>query len=467
MARNIARFHSSLPSSPSSSRSGTYKTYTRDEESKEDETGTASELLSGLLLEEKQALSEVKAQVLLEVLSATTAILPCTRKVGLVISKGPNLQVVLANETLKTLLDWPKSKDDCPQTIHDILPPQIRRVHQQWVTKAIEQGNLPGSLLHPLRNVSLQKASGGSVQANVILRTLGGDVDLGSDDCMIYSLILPVDDDGHCESPHNQSGLVSSAGLWHLAAEVLYGSSAGRIVAAGQLPEPESYSLATVLFLDIVGYTKRCMELSPDEITDWMSHGDGDHDQMTRMVKFAVAVFHRIKANNDTLVRVGIACGPLTIAYIDSNHFAPTMCAFGDTMNTAARMEQSGIPGLLHLSEEAALRYLNERWSQREEGGMEGETSSSATGLTCGVNWDRMDIKGKGTLRTAWIDCETGGFEKVQDRVKRELQLCDEGSEGKRTKGGGDLCDSKHEDSPRTSEFVDPWACQLLGNDER
>ncbi|EKX40644.1 hypothetical protein GUITHDRAFT_44260, partial [Guillardia theta CCMP2712] len=156
----------------------------------------------------------------------------------------------------------------------------------------------------------------------------------------------------------------------------------------------------TVLFLDIVGYTKRCMELSPDEITDWMSHvhadveqliaeysirkietrgdcyicasgtngvqGDRGEDQMTRMVKFAVAVFHRIKQNNDTLIRVGIACGPLTIAYIDSNHFAPTMCAFGDTMNTAARMEQSGNPGLLHLSEEAALRYMDEMWSHKQ-----------------------------------------------------------------------------------------------------
>jgi hypothetical protein len=34
---------------------------------------------------------------------------------------------------------------------------------------------------------------------------------------------------------------------------------------------------------------------------------------------------------------VGLATGPLTIAYIQAQQQVPSMCAFGDTMNTAAR----------------------------------------------------------------------------------------------------------------------------------
>ncbi|EKX40652.1 hypothetical protein GUITHDRAFT_43507, partial [Guillardia theta CCMP2712] len=135
---------------------------------------------------------------------------------------------------------------------------------------------------------------------------------------------------------------------------------------------------------DIVGYTKRCTGMSPKEIADWMSQvhadveqllskhfirkietrgdcyvcvsgtntvdGDRDQNQMSRMVAFALDVAVALHTNHDTQIRVGIDIGPLTITYIDSNHYAPTVCAFGDPMVVAGKLEQCGSPSMIRLS---------------------------------------------------------------------------------------------------------------------
>mmetsp|Transcript_36459 Transcript_36459/g.82188 ORF Transcript_36459/g.82188 Transcript_36459/m.82188 type:complete len:484 (-) Transcript_36459:74-1525(-) len=402
--------------------------------------------------------SDSRQYILTQAFNAASAICPGARALGMVVCKGSELKIVHVNHRLRKMLGWgSEDVDSLPQTVHELLPPSMRRIHKEWVWHALNQGSLPGSLLHPLRNVGLQRLDGTIFQANVIIRTLGQDLHVGSNDCIFYAMIAPFEAREQEGGSPRESEM--SVGLWHSAAEVLYGSSAGKIVASGLLPAPEEYSVATVLFLDIVGFTKKCTQLSPNEITIWMTQvhckienlivkhhlrkietrgdcyicasgtnsveGDITEDQMSRMTAFAIDVANEMLSNGKTIIRVGIATGPITIAYIDSNQFAPTMCAFGDTMNTAARMEQSGSPGYLHLSEDAALRYCEELrvTSSPMKAGDSKDFGHNPSESIITPPWHVIDVKGKGQVRTAWIDCTTRQFAEMSESNPSHARL--------------------------------------------
>ena len=60
---------------------------------------------------------------------------------------------------------------------------------------------------------------------------------------------------------------------------------------------------------------------------------------------------------------------------------------FGDTVNTAARMESTGSPGKIHVSESTA--------NLLRDAGKEGWVSPRK---------DVVSAKGKGTLQTYWVE---------------------------------------------------------------
>jgi len=78
----------------------------------------------------------------------------------------------------------------------------------------------------------------------------------------------------------------------------------------------------------------------------------------------------------DLMLRVGIASGPVVGGVI--GHRRITFDLWGDTVNTAARMESSGLPGRIHLS--ASARELLGGTHEYEE--------------------QQVDVKGLGTLTT-------------------------------------------------------------------
>jgi len=92
----------------------------------------------------------------------------------------------------------------------------------------------------------------------------------------------------------------------------------------------------------------------------------------------------------DLTLRIGLHSGPTTAGVLrgDKARFQ----LFGDTVNTAARMESNGLPGRIHISSETT-ELLTEAGKQ---------------------NWivkreDLVAAKGKGLLKTAWLDFARGG----------------------------------------------------------
>ena len=87
-------------------------------------------------------------------------------------------------------------------------------------------------------------------------------------------------------------------------------------------------------------------------------------------------------------LRVGMASGPVTGGVLrgEKGRFQ----LFGDTMNTAARMESNGEPGLIHVSQSSADRLLANgrgRWLTKRE--------------------DIIDAKGLGKVTTYWVKVNT------------------------------------------------------------
>ncbi|HNO25963.1 MAG TPA: adenylate/guanylate cyclase domain-containing protein, partial [Leptospiraceae bacterium] len=76
-------------------------------------------------------------------------------------------------------------------------------------------------------------------------------------------------------------------------------------------------------------------------------------------------------------VRIGINSGSVTAGVIGTQKISYDL--WGDAVNTASRMESSGIPGKIHISESAYI-LLKDKYSFEERG--------------------EIEIKGKGKMKT-------------------------------------------------------------------
>lgn len=191
----------------------------------------------------------------------------------------------------------------------------------------------------------------------------------------------------------------------------------------GRKVEPEHRDIVTIFFSDIVSFTDISSSLTPLKVSNMLDRlynafdelsrkhdvfkvetiGDAymavtnlvkdQPDHAKRIAEFAVeAVQHAnmtlIDLEDPSLgyvnIRVGFHCGPVVANVVGSRN--PRFCLFGDTVNTASRMESNSKKNRIHCSERAA-RLVKKQYPDigvRKRG--------------------RIPIKGKGEMKTYWIN---------------------------------------------------------------
>ncbi len=200
-------------------------------------------------------------------------------------------------------------------------------------------------------------------------------------------------------SLHAWAWLAAGLLMTFLALRVVRSEKAARELLRNVLPEgiaerlengrrriADRHDDVTVLFADIVGFTRLAYTLPPDElvrllddlfsrfdrITDalalekiktigdcYMCVGglDGAPDATFRIVQAALDMMD-VAARRELTMRIGVHRGPVISGVIGRRRLAYDL--WGDTVNVASRMETFGIPGRVALSE-AAHEAVGER----------------------------------------------------------------------------------------------------------
>lgn len=187
----------------------------------------------------------------------------------------------------------------------------------------------------------------------------------------------------------------------------------------GETTIADRSSNVTVLFADIVDFTHLSASIEPEQVVDILNTvfnhfddlvercgvekiktiGDAymavggipepreDHaDVMVRLaldMQASVPLLARAVGLDSIKIRVGIHTGSVIAGVIGRSKFSYDL--WGDTVNTAARMESHGMPGRVHVSEDV-IRHLN----------------GHATAFTIEQR-EQIEIKGKGLMTTYFV----------------------------------------------------------------
>jgi class 3 adenylate cyclase len=206
----------------------------------------------------------------------------------------------------------------------------------------------------------------------------------------------------------------------------------------------------TICFADVRGFTSMCSSLKPEHVMSFLNKLFGGFDLLLKkhdifkletvgdcyvtvsglmtlnndgsyvlepkdavvaannMLAFAkdmmdTAFVTRLPGTNDHVeMRVGIHTGDVTSGIIDN--VMPKFCLFGDAMNTASRMESTGKPMHIHVSEPTyALANIKKNFRRRS-----------------------TDVKGKGEMTTYMMNCanklHSASMSDVDFHVSTELR---------------------------------------------
>ncbi len=214
---------------------------------------------------------------------------------------------------------------------------------------------------------------------------------------------------------------------------LLYGtlpkSVADRMIR-GEKITGDHYDNASVIFLDIVGFTSISDKIPPGHVVHLLNHifstlddvcrkhgvtkiktiGDSymavagvpdvleDHAQRAALCAMEMlAALNALEISmppelgdtswiqnvGEIQVRIGIHCGAVTAGVIGTERLQYDV--WGDTVNVASRMESTGEPGRIHVTEAFALGATPDEFSFR-----------------C-IERGTIDIKGKGLMKTYWL----------------------------------------------------------------
>jgi class 3 adenylate cyclase len=189
----------------------------------------------------------------------------------------------------------------------------------------------------------------------------------------------------------------------------------------GRTVKPRLHNNVTIFFSDVVGFTSIADKLYPWQVINMLNQlycimdflaikfhlfkietiGDAyvccsglpvtDENHAKNVANFALAVRHccrHVKSPVDgepIQLRIGIHSGACASGVVGVTN--PRYCVFGDTMNTTARHETTGMANMIHCSSVTRT-----------------ELSRNAPNLFSLKRRGKVEMKGKGTLTTYWLD---------------------------------------------------------------
>ncbi|XP_067933138.1 soluble guanylate cyclase 88E-like [Watersipora subatra] len=181
------------------------------------------------------------------------------------------------------------------------------------------------------------------------------------------------------------------------------------------------FNICTILFSDVVGFTNICSKITPMQVVTMLNAmyttfdtlvekrqlykvetiGDAymiaggvpeyHADHAVNIVEMAIAMLQAIKTHKDPSdetgrvhlrLRIGIHSGTVVAGVVGLK--MPRYCLFGDTVNTASRMESMGEAMRIHCSQ---------------------DTKKCLDHLSCYTFEERgsIEVKGKGSMLTYWL----------------------------------------------------------------
>jgi adenylate cyclase len=178
----------------------------------------------------------------------------------------------------------------------------------------------------------------------------------------------------------------------------------------------DRYESASIMFVDIVGFTPLSELMTADEMVEWLNEvystfdslvqergaekikmvGDGymiatgvpqvRDDHAVVIVDLALDIRDYVGqlapvAGRRVAVRLGVNSGPIVGGVIGTHKFQYDL--WGDAVNVAARMESHGVPGRVHVTE-ATHDLLEDRFITERRG--------------------EIEVKGKGPMTTWFVD---------------------------------------------------------------
>ncbi|KAH8242006.1 hypothetical protein KR038_001056 [Drosophila bunnanda] len=192
------------------------------------------------------------------------------------------------------------------------------------------------------------------------------------------------------------------------------------LLKRGDPVEAECFDCVTILFSDIVGFTELCTTSTPFQVVEMLNEwytccdaiisnydvykvetiGDAymvvsglplpnGNRHAGEIASLALHLLEKVgnlkirhKPTETVQLRIGIHSGPCAAGVVGQK--MPRYCLFGDTVNTASRMESTGDSMKIHISE-ATFQLLQ-----------------SIGGYVC-IERGITSIKGKGDMRTYWL----------------------------------------------------------------
>ncbi|XP_061665955.1 guanylate cyclase soluble subunit beta-2 [Syngnathoides biaculeatus] len=184
--------------------------------------------------------------------------------------------------------------------------------------------------------------------------------------------------------------------------------------------EAESYEKVTIFFSDIVGFTSISASCTPLQVVEMLNNlyvcfdtridsydvykvetigdaymvvsglpernGDRHADQIAKMALDLVTAVRQVliphMPNQRLQLRAGIHTGPCVAGIV--GYKMPRYCLFGDTVNTASRMESTSLPQKIHTSSETYSALIKDYAYELQ---LRGE----------------IEVKGKGKMCTYWL----------------------------------------------------------------